>query len=61
MLFRSKYIKNFGNTPGHLNHWSTKRIIKLVDKNYGKVIAVETPLPWTIILAKAEKNLNDLN
>ena len=55
-MSRFKYIKNFGNTPGHLNHWSTKRIIKLVEQNYGSVVAFETPLPWTIILAKSKKN-----
>lgn len=51
---RFKYIKDLGNTPGHLNHWSKKSIIKLIQKNFGKVLAVESPIPWTIILA--EKN-----
>lgn len=51
---RLKYIKDLGNTPGHINHWSKKSIIKLIQKNFGKVLAVESPIPWTIILA--EKN-----
>ncbi|WP_051220673.1 class I SAM-dependent methyltransferase [Flavobacterium filum] len=50
-MCRFKYLKDFGNTPGHLNHWSKKKIIKLVEKEFGKVIAVESPLPWTILLA----------
>lgn len=54
-MCRLKYLKDFGNTPGHLNHWSKKSLIKLIEKEYGKVIAVETPLPWTIILAEKRK------
>lgn len=51
-ICRFKYLKDFGNTPGHLNHWSKKSIIKLIEKEYGKILAVESPLPWTIILAE---------
>lgn len=51
-MCRFKYLKDFGNTPGHLNHWSKRSIIRLVEKKYGKVIAFETPIPWTIVLAK---------
>ena len=49
---RLKYIRDLGNTPGHINHWSKKSIIKLIQKKFGKVLAVESPLPWTIILAE---------
>lgn len=49
---RFKYIKDLGNTPGHINHWSKKSIIKLIQKKFGKVLAVESPMPWTIILAE---------
>lgn len=51
-MCRLKYLKDFGNTPGHLNHWSKKSLIKLIENEYGKVIAIETPLPWTIVLAE---------
>jgi len=49
-MCRLKYLKDFGNTPGHLNHWSKKSIIKLIEQKFGKVIAVESPIPWTIVL-----------
>lgn len=49
---RFKYLKSYGNTPGHLNHWSKKSIIELIEKKYGKVIALEPVIPWTIILAE---------
>ena len=51
---RLKYVKEFGNTPGHLNHWSKRTLIAFVEQHFGKVVAVESPLPWTIVLA--EKN-----
>lgn len=51
-ICRFKYIKDLGNTPGHINHWSKKSIIKLIQKNFGKVLAIESPMPWTIILAE---------
>lgn len=51
-MCRFKYISSFGNTPGHLNHWSKKSLIKIVENKYGKVIAVESPIPWTIVLAE---------
>ncbi|MBZ9628919.1 class I SAM-dependent methyltransferase [Psychroflexus sp. CAK1W] len=51
-MSRFKYLSSLGNTPGHLNHWSKKSIVRLVNENFGEVIAVENPLPWTIVLAK---------
>jgi ubiquinone/menaquinone biosynthesis C-methylase UbiE len=51
-MTRLKYLNKLGNTPGHLNHWSTEGIVKFVNKNFGNVIAVEKPLPWTILLAE---------
>lgn len=51
-VIRLKYLQQFGNTPGHLNHWSKQNIIQLVEKKFGTVIAVESPIPWTIVLAE---------
>lgn len=53
-MSRLKYIRSFGNTPGHLNHWSRTAIVDLVQKKFGKVVAVESPIPWTLILAKKD-------
>jgi len=58
-MCRLKYLSEFGNTPGHLNHWSKRALINLIEEKFGKVIAVESPLPWTIVLA--EKSTNDLS
>ncbi|TXE05853.1 class I SAM-dependent methyltransferase [Gelidibacter salicanalis] len=54
-MSRLKYLKNLGNTPGHLNHWSKSSLIKLIENKFGKVIAVESPIPWTIVLAEKRK------
>ncbi len=51
-MARGKYLSRFGNTPGHLNHWSTRGVKKYVEKHYGPVVAVKTPLPWTLLLAR---------
>lgn len=51
-MARGKYWNDWGNTPGHLNHWSSKQLVKFVEEHYGPVIAKSTPLPWTIVLAK---------
>ena len=51
---RLKYLRDLGNTPGHLNNWSKTQLVQLVEKNYGEVIAVESPIPWTIVLAKKQ-------
>ena len=51
-ISRLKYLKDLGNTPGHLNHWSKKEFKKVIEQNYGNVIAIESPIPWTIILAE---------
>lgn len=50
-FMRGKYMSNWGNTPDHCNHWSTKQFIKFVEQ-YLEIIEVRRPLPWTMILAK---------
>ncbi|MCY1264070.1 Ubiquinone biosynthesis O-methyltransferase [compost metagenome] len=50
-LARGKYIGDFGNTPGHIQHWSQKGFISLVSR-YFDVIEVKSPLPWTMLLCK---------
>lgn len=50
-LLRGKYISAWGNTPGHINHWSKKTFTHLV-ASYFDIIEVQSTLPWTIILCK---------
>lgn len=46
-----RHLQDWGNTPGHLNHWSTPSFVKFVSQEAG-VRAVEKPLPWTIVWAR---------
>lgn len=55
-ICRLKYLNDLGNTPGHLNHWSKRSIIRLIEKKYGQIIAVKSVIPWTIILAEKRNN-----
>jgi ubiquinone/menaquinone biosynthesis C-methylase UbiE len=48
-LARGKYVMNFGNTPGHIQHFSRQELIKLAQTHL-EVVNKRTPLPWTIIL-----------
>lgn len=51
-IVRLKYLKDFGNTPGHLNHWSSKSFIDFVQKMEFRVKEIINPFPWTMILLK---------
>lgn len=53
-MARGKYWLAMGNTPGHLQHWSTRQFVELVEE-YFEVIEVRTPLPWPMLLAKAKR------
>ncbi|OGZ34759.1 MAG: hypothetical protein A2174_02330 [Candidatus Portnoybacteria bacterium RBG_13_41_18] len=53
-LARFHFLKDWGNTPGHINHWSKVSIAGLVNK-FGSVVTVKRSLPWLIILAEVKK------
>jgi 2-polyprenyl-3-methyl-5-hydroxy-6-metoxy-1,4-benzoquinol methylase len=50
-LARGSYIKDWGNTPGHLNHWSKRSFVGLLSK-HGEVVEKRSPFPWTMLLVK---------
>jgi 2-polyprenyl-3-methyl-5-hydroxy-6-metoxy-1,4-benzoquinol methylase len=50
-LARGKYLTRWGNTPGHIQHWSKTEFINLVSK-YFEVVEVKNPLPWTMLLCR---------
>lgn len=49
-LARGKYLRDLGNTPGHINHWSKKAFAELVGRRFD-VRAVHSPFPWTMVAA----------
>ena len=48
---RGAYLREFGDTPGHLNHWSKRGFAGLV-RGYGEVVELRSPLPWTMALIR---------
>jgi ubiquinone/menaquinone biosynthesis C-methylase UbiE len=48
---RGAYVKQLGNTPGHLNHWSKQGFIGLLSE-HGEVIEARSPFPWTMLLVR---------
>jgi 2-polyprenyl-3-methyl-5-hydroxy-6-metoxy-1,4-benzoquinol methylase len=53
-LARFKYLSSMGNTPGHIQHWSKKRISKLIS-DYFDIMHILTPVPWTILLCRSKR------
>ena len=51
-LLRGAYLGRLGNTPGHVNHWSRRGLLELLGE-YGQVVAVRSPLPWTMALVRS--------
>lgn len=51
-LARGKYLARLGNTPGHIQHWSRRAFLQLLD-SYFEVVEVRTPLPWTMALCRS--------
>ena len=49
-MARGAYLGDLGNTPGHINHWSTRGFVRFVETEF-VVQKVKTPFPWTVILA----------
>lgn len=50
-MARFKYLDAWGNTPGHLNHWSTGSFTRMLEQHF-KIVKVLTPIPWTMVLAE---------
>ena len=53
-LARGRYLSRLGNTPGHLQHWSTGAFLRLLESRV-EVRAVRAPLPWTQALCRARR------
>jgi SAM-dependent methyltransferase len=50
-LARGAYLREAGNTPGHLNHWSKRSFVRLL-AGYGEIVQARSPLPWTMLLVR---------
>ncbi len=50
-MARGAYLKDLGNTPGHVNHWSKGAFVKELSK-VGRVVETRSPFPWTMLLVE---------
>ena len=46
---RGAYVKDLGNTPGHVNHWSKRDFVAFLNR-HGRVVEARSPFPWTMCL-----------
>lgn len=51
-MARGKYLDAWGNTPGHLNHWSRASFLRFLSRRFD-IVQVATPLPWTMALCRS--------
>ena len=50
-MARGAYLRDLGNTPGHLNHWSKRSFVSLLSR-HGVVVEARSPFPWTMLLVR---------
>ena len=50
-MLRGAYVRDFGNTPGHVNHWSRGAFLDFVNR-HGQIAAIRSPFPWTMVLVR---------
>jgi SAM-dependent methyltransferase len=50
-MARDAYLRDLGNTPGHLNHWSKRSFVSLLAR-HGEVVQARSPFPWTMLLVR---------
>jgi len=50
-MARGTYLSQWGNSPGHIQHWSKRSFLRLVSR-YFEIVQVKSPLPWTVLLCR---------
>ena len=50
-MARGAYLRDLGNTPGHVNHWSKQGFVRLLAR-HGEVVERRSPFPWTMLLVR---------
>ena len=55
-MVRGRYLRSFGNTPGHIQHFSMKSFKRMLMDSGFVVIKSSTPLPWLMVYCEKNKN-----
>jgi ubiquinone/menaquinone biosynthesis C-methylase UbiE len=48
---RGRYLRDLGNTPGHLQHFGARALARLASRHL-RVLERRAPLPWTVLLGE---------
>ena len=54
-MLRGAYWTEWGNTPGHLQHWSRGSFVEMVSRHL-EIVRIARPLPWTVVLARRRRS-----
>lgn len=52
-MARLKYLRDLGNTPEHINHWTLSGFKEFVAEKFS-IVEVKTPVLWTFVLAETQ-------
>jgi 2-polyprenyl-3-methyl-5-hydroxy-6-metoxy-1,4-benzoquinol methylase len=55
-MLRGAYLKDWGNTPGHIQHWSP-RSFEAFTSSQLRIVRRAHPLPWTVVLGVVDEVL----
>lgn len=50
-MARGKYWSDMGNTPGHIQRWSSSAFLELLKPSF-EIVKVVQPVPWTMALCR---------
>ena len=50
-LARGAYLRELGNTPGHVNHWSKRSFVSML-RRHGTIEEARSPFPWSMVLVR---------
>jgi ubiquinone/menaquinone biosynthesis C-methylase UbiE len=50
-MARGAYVRDLGNTPGHVNHFTKRAFVRLLGR-HGEVTDIRSPFPWTMLLVR---------
>jgi len=50
-MARGCYWSDLGNTPGHIQHWSSDGFCRFVSE-FATIAVVRKPVPWTMVLCR---------
>ena len=54
---RGRYMRQMGNTPGHVQHWGRRSFARFVSGQF-EVRSVHSPTPWTVVAAHVRGDLS---